>query len=210
MTPSFKGFLESGYELTSFDLAPAEVDISGPAGLVAQTTDVSTDIIELGGKKMDFSVNVRLLKKDNLLEFAGRDSVVFSAKVKRSLNVKIFSGVRIGLKGLSPTLFIAETLPPGNLRLHVPDGMESALDTDGLLSIDLSSLVRPGTYTVDVAVKQPEGIVVETYEPQTLTVRIQNLGSGSGGKLSGSIRPVPGLPQMIEPLGGGESPEVKP
>jgi hypothetical protein len=225
VTPSFKGFLESGYELTSFDLVPSEIEISGPAGLVAQTMDLSTDIIELGGKKTDFSIGVRLLKKDSLLEFAGKDSVVFSARIKRSLNVKIYSGARIGIKGLSPSLFLPESLPQGNLRLHVPDGMESGLDPDGLLSVDLSSFARPGTYTVDVTVRQPEGVIVETYEPQSLTLRIQSQSSGSGGKLSGSVRPAAGLLPLASPpatilpttslpageqQGGAESTEVKP
>jgi len=215
VTPSFKGFLESGYELTSFDLVPAEVDISGPAGLVAQTTDISTDIIELEGKKTDFSVDVRLIKKDNLLEFAGKDSVIFSARVTRSLNVKTFTGVRIGMKGLAGFLSLAETLPTGNLRLHIPDGKESNLDPDGLLSVDLSALTRPGIYTVDVAVRQPEGIIVETYEPQTVTVRIQNIGSGTVGRLPGSIHPASApspAPQAPagEQQGGTETTEAKP
>jgi hypothetical protein len=192
VTPSFKGFLESGYELTSFDISPSEVAVSGPAGLIAQTMEVSTDIIELGGKKTDFSVNVRLLKKDSLVDFEDKDSVVFSAKVKRSLNVKDYSGVKIGLKGLSPSLSLSEQLPQGNLRLHIPDGMEGGVNPDELLSVDLSSFSRPGTYTVDVAVKQPDGVIVETYGPQTLTVRLQSLGSGVGGKVSGSIRPMTG------------------
>ncbi|MCX7026742.1 MAG: CdaR family protein [Spirochaetes bacterium] len=218
VTPSFKGFLESGYELTSFDLSPSEINVSGPAGLVAQTTEISTDIIGLGGKKTDFSVDVRLLKKNNLLAFEGRESVVFSAKVKRSLSVKNYSDVRISMKGLSPSLSLADALPQGNLRLHVPDGMDGNLDPDGFLTIDLASLTRPGTYTVDVAVKQPEGVIVETYEPQTLTIRLQNLGAGSGGKVSGSIRPVAGGSPGItaeQPggasLGGGPAaPEAKP
>ena len=189
ITPSFKGFLESGYELTSFDLLPPEVKISGPAGLVAQTVEITTDIIELGGKKTDFSVAVHLLKKDNLITFEDRESVVFSAKVKRSLTVKDYSGVKIEIKGLAPTLFLAESLSLGNLRLHVPEGMEQGLDPNGLLSIDLSAFAKPGTYTVDVAVKQSEGVVVETYEPQTLTVRLQNFSTGGSGKVSGPIRP---------------------
>ena len=77
VTPSFKGFLDSSYELTTFELTPPEVTISGPAGLVARTTEVSTDTIELSGKKSDFTVNVRLLKKESLLDFVGKESVVF-------------------------------------------------------------------------------------------------------------------------------------
>jgi YbbR domain-containing protein len=189
VTPSFKGFLESGFELTTFDIAPAEVTISGPAGLVARTTEVSTDTIELSGKKSDFTVSVRLLKKDSLLSIEGRESVVFAAKVRKSLDVKSFVNISIHPLGLSPTLSLADILPTGNVRMHIPEEAMEGFDQDYLLFIDLSSLAKPGTYTVDVIVSAPEGAVVETYEPQTLTVSLQASGIGSGGRLSGAIAP---------------------
>lgn len=180
VTPSFKGFLESGYELTSFDLSPSDVVVSGPAGLVAQTSELSTDIIELSGKKTDFSVEVRLVKKDNLLTIEGRDTVVFSAKVKHALDVNTYPGVKIGLRGLSPLLSLAEPLPLGSLRLHLPEGAADSLNVEDILSVDLSGISKPGVYSVSVAVHPPEGVLVETYEPQTLTLRLQGPQSGAG------------------------------
>lgn len=189
VTPSFKGFLESGYELSTFDIVPPEVTVSGPAGLIARTTEISTDTIELSGKKADFNVDVRLLKKDNLLAFEGKESVVFAAKVRRSLDVKNFVGIRITADGLIPSLAIAEAIPTGNVRMHIPEESLATFDPETLLSIDVSSFIKPGTYTVDVIVSAPAGSVVETYEPQTLTIRLQNVGVGTGGRLSGAISP---------------------
>ncbi|HWR10223.1 MAG TPA: CdaR family protein [Rectinemataceae bacterium] len=209
VTPSFKGFLESGFELTTFDLAPAEVTVSGPAGLVARTTEVSTDTIELSGKKSDFTVNVRLLKKDNLLSLEGKESVIFSAKVRKSLDIKNFVNLKILPRGLIPSLEFADILPTGNVRMHIPEEAMANFDQDSLLYVDLSAIAKPGTYTVDVTVSAPEGAVVETFEPQTLTFSLQTAGSGSGGRLSGSIAPLTpsnifNLPQQqTAPLGDG-------
>lgn len=189
VTPSFKGFLESGYELSTFDIVPPEVMVSGPAGLVARTTEISTDTIELSGKKTDFNVDVRLLKKDNLLAFEGKESVIFAAKVRKSLDVKNFVGIRIAAEGLIPSLTLSEAIPTGNVRMHIPEESLAAFNPETLLSIDLSSFAKPGTYTVDVVVSAPAGSVVETYEPQTLTIRLQNSGVGAGGRLSGAIAP---------------------
>ena len=189
VTPSFKGFLESGYELSTFDIVPPEVTVSGPAGLVARTTEISTDTIELSGKKTDFNVDVRLLKKDTLLAFEGKESVIFAAKVRKSLDVKNFTGIRITAEGLAPSLALAEAIPTGNVRMHIPEELLASFNTETLLTIDLSSFSRPGTYTVDVIVSSPPGSIVETYEPQTLTVRLQNSGVGAGGRLSGAITP---------------------
>ena len=191
VTPSFKGFLESGFELTTFDLVPTEVTISGPAGLVARTTEVSTDTIELSGKKSDFTANVRLLKKESLLSLDGKESVVFSAKVRKSLDIKNFVNIKIYPQGLSASLEITDILPTGNVRMHIPEEAMGNFDQNALLSIDLSTIVKPGTYMVDVAVLAPEGAVVETFEPQTLTISLRSAGSGSGSQLSGSISSLP-------------------
>ena len=206
VTPSFKGFLESGFELTSFDIAPPEVTISGPAGLVARTTEISTDTIELSGKKSDFTVDVRLLMKESLLSLEGKESVIFSAKVRRSLDVKNFVNIKILPEGLLPSLALADLLPTGNVRMHIPEESMQGFDQDKLLSIDLSPFTKPGTYSVDVIVAAPDGAIVETYEPQTLTIRLQNSGTaGMGGRLSGAI-----APSVTSINGAGNSGEVKP
>ena len=67
VTPAFKGFLERGYEITSFELSPSDITISGPSGAVARTTEISTDTIELTGKNSDFSAVVGLVVKNSLV-----------------------------------------------------------------------------------------------------------------------------------------------
>lgn len=173
VTPSFKGFLESGFELAAFDLSPSEVTISGPAGLVARTTEIATDTIELSGKKSDFSVDVRLLKKENLLSLEDGGSVVFAAKVRKSLDVMNFVNIAIHPQGLLPSLSIADILPTGQVRLRIPQEALAGVDQKTLLSVDLSALAKPGTYTVDVEVTIPQGAVVESFEPRTITVILQ-------------------------------------
>ncbi len=175
VTPSFKGFLESGFELANFDIVPPEVTISGPAGLIARTTEISTDTIELSGKKADFTASVRLLKKDPLLSVEGKDLVVFSATVNKSRDVKNFVNLPIFIRGLAPDLALEEILPTGNLRMHIAEELLKNFKTGEALSVDLSSFTKAGSYTVDVLVSVPDEAVVETYEPQTLTIRLKAL-----------------------------------
>lgn len=173
ITPSFKGFLESGYEITSFDLVPREIVVSGPAGVVAQTSEVATDTIELGGKRADFSVTVRLLPKNSLLTLEGKNEVLFSARVRKSLEARIFDNLRIAVRGLAPSLALADTLPQGTVKLHVPSDFAKEVDTSSFLSIDMSDVAKAGVYTVAVSANPPPGAVVESYEPQSLTIRVQ-------------------------------------
>jgi len=173
VTPSLKGFLESGFELANFDILPPEVTISGPAGLVSRASEISTDTIELSGKKADFTVNVRLLKKDSLLAFEGKDSVVFSATVRKSRDIKNFVNLPIIVRGLAPGLALAEILPTGNVRMHIAEEVLKDFKTDEMLSVDLKDYTKAGTYTVNVVLSVPEEVVVETYDPQTLTIKLQ-------------------------------------
>ncbi|MFA6386133.1 MAG: CdaR family protein, partial [Candidatus Paceibacterota bacterium] len=176
-------------ELAAFDLSPAEVSISGPAGLVARTAEIGTDTIELSGKKSDFTVNVRLLRKESLLTLEDREAVVFTAKIRKSLDVMNFVNITILPEGLLPSLSIADMLPTGQVRMRIPEEALAGFDQKTLLSIDLSAFTKPGTYVVDVIVKAPDGAVMETYEPQSLTVSLQSMGAG--GRISGSIAPLP-------------------
>ncbi len=171
VTPSFRGYLEPGYELLSFDFAPAEVEIAGPASAVARVDDVSTDPIELAGRKEDFAVKARLARKDPLVLVVGSETVEFSAVIQKSLAVKNFEGLEIAALGLAETLELAEPLPAGSLRLQSSKadlrGYEPAAAS---LSVDFSALRRPGTYTLPVVAALPPDFAVDSYEPQTVTV----------------------------------------
>lgn len=173
VTPSFKGFLDPGFELSSYELNPQEVLVSGPAGLVARTSDISTDTIELGGKRGDFSIEVRLLNKDTLLTLEDKASIVFSAKVRKSFDVKDFADLMISPKGLVGGLRLADSLPRGSMRMHIPEDALASFNANSAMIVNLSAITRPGVYTLPVVIEQPLGSVVETFEPQTVTVRVQ-------------------------------------
>ena len=147
ITPSFKGFLEPGYELVSFELTPSEIEVSGPAGSVSHISDVETDFIQLAGHNADFIAKVRVVKKDNLVSIAGPESVEFRAVVQRSLSIKSFEGIAIAAEGLPPELGLAAPLPPGRLRIRSSTSDIAGFSpAQGILYVDLSEFRKPGLY----------------------------------------------------------------
>jgi hypothetical protein len=182
VTPSFKGFLEPGYELVSFDLTPSSVEISGPRSAVDRVGDVQTDFIELAGHNSDFSVKVRVVKKESLVSIQGSDSVEFRAVVQRSLAIKSFEAVPIAAEGLAAGLMLAQALPPGTLRIR-----SSTVDITGfspppgILFVDLSAFRKPGSYEAKVQPRAPDGFTIERFEPQTLKVAIMAAGGPAEG-----------------------------
>lgn len=182
VTPSFKGFLEPGYELVSFELSPTEVEVSGPASSVSRVSEAQTDFIELAGRNADFIVKTRVLRKDNLISISGPESVEFRAVVQRSLAIRTFEGVTILGEGLPPELALAAPLPPGSLRIRSSTtditGFSPAL---GILYADLSEIRKPGSYQAKVRSRAPDGFTIERFDPQAVQVAVVAAGSAPGG-----------------------------
>ncbi len=173
VTPSFRGFLESGYELISYSLSPSQIEISGPAGAIARTTDIATDFIELAGRNGDFSARVDLLKKEGLNVVNGQDSAEFRAVIQKSLPAKVISNIEIQISGLSEQLTLSELVPIGSIKFRIPrGGSETAQSPTGTLSVDASEIRKPGTYTLPVSARSPDGFTVESYEPATVSLRV--------------------------------------
>jgi len=173
ITPTFRGFLEPGYELVSFDFSPPEVEVYGPASAVARVSDVATDFIELAGRSADFGAKVKLVKKESLVYLSGPDAVEFRAVVRRSLAARTFERLPILPTGLDDTLELAAPLPAGSLRVRSSSADAAGYTpSPGALSVDLSSVKAPGTYSLPVLAVLPDGLVVDYYEPQSVSVEV--------------------------------------
>jgi YbbR domain-containing protein len=173
VTPSFKGFLEPGYELVSFELEPARVEVSGPASAVSRAKEVQTDFIELAGRSSDFIVKAHIIKKDALVSVNGVDTVEFRAVVQRSLAIKDFEGVAVAPEGLAPSLALAEGLPSCSLRVRSSTTDITAFSpSQGILYVDLSALRKAGTYQVKVQSRAPDGLTIERFEPESVKVTV--------------------------------------
>jgi len=173
VTPSFRGFLQSGYELVSFEIDPPDVEIYGPASAVAKVSDVQTEFIELTGRDADFAVKAKLVKKEGLVTISGAGTVDFRAVVRHSLALKSFEQVEIAVDNIADRLILAEILPKASIKLRPKaDSQVPTLASlpPGTLSVDLSGIRRPGTYELAVRARAPEGYEIESYEPSQARV----------------------------------------
>jgi len=173
IVPSFRGFLDSGYELASSELVPPTAEIEGPASLVRKASDVTTEFIELSGRGEDFSASVRLQQRDPLLAFVGSGTVEFRAKVQKALAFRSFEGLSIQIEGLAPGLSVAGELPPGTLRVAGSrNDLSNLVPPEDALYADLSLIDDPGVYTVPVGVRVPSGISAEAWTPGAVTLAV--------------------------------------
>lgn len=173
VSPTFKGFLEQGYELTSYEIIPSEITIEGPASLVNSTKDISTDVIELNGKTGDFSLTVPLVKPSELLNLESVETVRFSAKIRAQERRLTLDRVAIQPVNLTPWLTVVEPLPWGKMTLLPTRGQETTAAENAHLEADFKDITKPGTYSIPLAPVVPEGFEIEAYDPLVLTVRVR-------------------------------------
>ncbi|MEN6499056.1 MAG: CdaR family protein [Rectinema sp.] len=189
ISPTFKGFLEPGYELNSYEIVPPEIVIEGPTSLIASTKDISTDVIELSGKTGDFSLTVPLVKPSSLINFIDVNTVRFTAKIQKQERRITLENVTIQVVNLDPSLTYSEALPMGKMTLLPHQGQELTTATGARLVADCKDIIKPGQYSIPLTPVPPEGFDVEAYDPLVIQLRLQAapLSSGSSGASGGAV-----------------------
>jgi hypothetical protein len=105
LSPRYEGYVESGYELVSYALEPAQVVIEGPARLVGGISDLATEYVELDGRNADFSVTVHILNRDPLIVVRGNGTTEFRASIREAIMIRTMDELLIELKDLDDSLF---------------------------------------------------------------------------------------------------------
>ncbi|HUX38213.1 MAG TPA: CdaR family protein [Rectinemataceae bacterium] len=180
ITPSFRGYLGPGYELSSFQLDPSAEEITGPADAVQRVLDLSTDAIELSGRTADFHAEVRVFAKDPLVQVSGKGMAAFSASILQSMEFRTFEAVPVTVLGLLPGLALAEPPPPCTLRVRSSAALLKDFNLPaGSVVIDLSATTKGGLYTLPLDARLPEGIALDSISPPAITVRVAQASGGS-------------------------------
>lgn len=173
VNPSFTGYLDPGYELASFDLRPGEVEIVGPESAVSKVNEVGTEPIELSGRNGDFTLKARIARGNPLVTVPATDVVELRGLVVKSMALKSYAAVAVVASALEDHLALSEPLPAVKLGLKsaLVDLKAFELPPDAL-SVDFSSVRKPGVYTLPIATKLPEGLSVESLVPDSVTVKV--------------------------------------
>ncbi|HQO65277.1 MAG TPA: CdaR family protein, partial [Spirochaetales bacterium] len=173
VVPSFRGYLEPGFELAGFRLTPARMEIAGPSSAMEKLADAATDPIELTGRSDNFELRTKVQLRDPLLVLLSSNLVDFSAEVKKALVYRNFQGLELSYVGLRDGLALLEFGTMGAARVAASSvELEAFATGPGLLEADLSNIEKPGVYTVAVSPRFPAGFDVETWSPMVQTVTV--------------------------------------
>ncbi|MFP4431240.1 MAG: YbbR-like domain-containing protein [Spirochaetaceae bacterium] len=175
--PTLSGFVPVGYQLTGYQISPSSVEVEGPESEAAPLEVVRTEEIELGGRRNDFSVRVRLVRPSPGITFLGGDVVEFRGIVEEAVILNTFEPVETVVINLAPGLTISSALPTGSIRVQ-----GNQLDLDNVtvdqvqIVADASRVTTPGRYALRTRPEVPSGLAVLRYEPQTVDVQVVRSG----------------------------------
>ncbi|MFQ3547751.1 MAG: CdaR family protein [Termitinemataceae bacterium] len=183
VTPSFRGYLEAGYELSQYQLDPSQVSLFGPVSSLSQITDVTTDPIELTGRKENFTVPTKIVVRDPFVTIQGSITVNFTAIIQQSVMIRTFDKVPIIISGLPETFIAQPQVNFGSVKLQGSQiDLEAFTPDYSMLSVDCSDIEREGTYMLPLVVSVPPNFQVIRYEPLEILIDIVRKSGGSGGK----------------------------
>ncbi len=179
VVPSFRGYLEPGYELAGFKLVPSRIEASGPASIMEKLDDAATEPVELTGRSDNFTVRTKIVARDALVRLLSSDIIEFSAEVKKALVYRTYQDLEVSYVGL-PDGFVTKTpTPAGSARVAASSTeLENFVPSAGVLEADLSAITEPGVYAVAVVPRFPAGFDVETWLPMVTTVSVERAAAG--------------------------------
>jgi hypothetical protein len=174
--PVFKGLPATGYRLDQYAVTPAGVDLEGPWGIIQSIQSVSTEDIDLSGKRETFSARVRLINENSLLTFPGGDTVDFRGQILESVAMKTFADIDIAAQGLRGDWSFAAAPPVGWITLQ---GGQLALETQRRewiqLVVECGGIAEPGLYSLPVKAVIPSGLTVVQFDPPSVSVEIRRI-----------------------------------
>jgi hypothetical protein len=180
VVPSFRGYLEPGYELAGFKLVPSKVEVAGPASVMEKLADAATEPVELTGRSDNFSVRTKIALRDPLLSLLSSNAIEFEAEIKKALVFRNFQDMEVSFIGLDDGLILRTPAPLGSARVAASSvELESFAPSDGSLEVDLSGIDAPGVYAVAVVPRFPAGFDVESWLPMVVTVSVEAAPSGA-------------------------------
>lgn len=170
LSPSLQGYPEQGFEMVSYSLEPNQAVIDGPMKLLNSIAELSTDFIDLQGRNADFSVKVRIVNPNQLLNIRGDGMAEFRGFIKGLIFINNFDNIPITVTALAEGF--EAVLDPPVASVKIQSMLEEISTEMVLLTIDCSGISNAGNYELPLLAGSAKEIKVDRYEPETVKVEI--------------------------------------
>jgi YbbR domain-containing protein len=177
VVPVFKGLPATGYRLERYTVDPPGVDLEGPAGIVQSINSISTEDIDLSGKRGNFNARIRLVSENPLLMVPGGDTVDFSGQILEAAEMRTFEDIPVTLQGLSQSFLLDAEPPHGWITIQGGQSLFERFEKKELeLVVNCAGLSEPGIYNLTVRPVVPQGMAIAQFSPDHIALVIQRGG----------------------------------
>ncbi len=171
--PEISGFPALGYELTQYFVSPSSVTAIGPQSQMVELNELTTEIIDLSGRRGDFTVTTRIVKPSSQITIPGGEVVEFRGIVDESVVIRTIADREVVVFDLAEDLHIAEDLPRVSLTVQGSQlTVESVRPQDMTFYVDGSQIRRPGTYILPLKMDIPPGLAVLQLLPREVEITV--------------------------------------
>jgi hypothetical protein len=174
---SFRGQVESGFAMTSYTLDPSQFVVDGPAEVMGGINELPTELVDLEGRREDFSLTVNILNIDPRISIRGGGSSEFYGSINRMLPVRNILDVPIVITGLMEGFTGELETLTGSINLEGENQMavDDFVPAPDFLMVDCYGISEPGDYILRVLTGEAVDISFMV-EPMEVTIRIIQVG----------------------------------
>jgi hypothetical protein len=173
---NFRGQVEAGFSMTSYNLNPAQIIVDGPMELMREISEVYTEQIDLDGRISDFTVTAAILRGDPLINIRGNGTTEFFGNLNQIIPVRNILDVPIVITGLMEGLMGELEVKTGSIHLEGDnkEAVEMFVPAPDFLKIDCSGIVESGIYILRVIRGSADNVILRT-EPPEVQVKISHI-----------------------------------
>ena len=169
---TLKGAVANGYWISNVSTDPVAVTVSGDQSVIAQLARIETAAVDVTGLNANRTTPVALLLPEGVELLRKTDASVTVTVVPLAGTRPFFTAVQVLNLGAA----LDVSTEPGSVTVTAagPAPALSTLSTDQVgVTVDVSGR-GAGTYVLDVVVRLPSGITLQTVQPTRVTVTIRS------------------------------------
>ena len=171
--PELFGFPALGYELTQFFVSPSSVTAVGPQSQMSDLKELKTELIDLSGRRNDFTITTRIILPSSQIDIPGGNIVEFRGVVDEAVVIRTIAEREVVVFDLPGNLRIIDELPSVSLTVQGSQlTVEGSRPQDMTFYIDGSVISQPGTYILPLKMDIPPGLAVLQLLPREVTINV--------------------------------------
>ena len=174
ISPELTGFPALGYELTQYFVSPSSVTVIGPESQLKNLKELRTELIDLSGRRSDFTVTTRIVRPSPQIQIPGGLIVEFRGIVEEAVIMRTIADRDIVIFDLPEGLKITGELPKVTLTVQGSQiSVEGAKPQEMTFFLDCSGIKSPGKYTLPLKMDIPSGLAILQLIPREVEITVE-------------------------------------